>query len=66
MFGATDFATPRIDRMASEGMRFTSFYAQVLCGPSRTALLAGSYPARCAGSTATRSAIEESPTSASG
>ena len=48
LFGATDFATPRIDRMASEGMRFTSFYAQVLCGPSRTALLTGSYPIRVA------------------
>ena len=48
VFGATDFDTPRIDRMASEGMRFTSFYAQVLCGPSRTALLTGSYPIRVA------------------
>ena len=48
VFGATDFATPRIDRMAGEGMRFTSFYAQVLCGPSRTALLTGSYPIRVA------------------
>ena len=46
VFGATDFATPRIDQMAREGMRFTDFYAQVLCGPSRTALLTGSYPIR--------------------
>lgn len=45
-FGATDFRTPRIDRMAREGMRFNDFYAQVLCGPSRTALLTGSYPIR--------------------
>ena len=47
-FGATDFETPRIDRMAREGMRFTSFYAQPVCGPSRTALLTGSYPIRVA------------------
>ena len=45
-FGATDFKTPRIDRMAREGMRFTDFYAQPVCGPSRTALLTGSYPIR--------------------
>ena len=45
-FGATDFETPQIDRMAREGRRFTSFYAQPLCGPSRTALLTASYPIR--------------------
>ncbi len=48
VFGATDFKTPRIDRMAREGMRFTDFYAQTVCGPSRTALLTGSYPIRVA------------------
>ncbi|MFK5924958.1 MAG: sulfatase [Verrucomicrobiota bacterium] len=41
-------ATPRIDQMAREGMRFTSFYAQPICGPSRTALLTGCYPMRVA------------------
>ncbi len=46
VFGATDFKTPRIDQMAREGMRFTDFYAQTVCGPSRTALLTGSYPIR--------------------
>ena len=46
VFGATDFKTPRIDQMAREGMRFTNFYAQPVCGPSRTALLTGSYPIR--------------------
>ncbi len=48
VFGATDFQTPRIDQMAAEGMRFTDFYAQPVCGPSRTALLTGSYPIRVA------------------
>ncbi len=46
VFGATDFSTPRIDQMAHEGMKFTDFYAQPKCGPSRTALLTGSYPIR--------------------
>ncbi len=46
VFGATDFKTPRIDQMAREGMKFTDFYAQPVCGPSRTALLTGSYPIR--------------------
>ena len=46
VFGATDFKTPRIDRMASEGMKFTDFYAQPVCGPSRAALLTGCYPIR--------------------
>ena len=48
VFGATDFKTPRIDQMAREGMKFTDFYAQPVCGPSRTALLTGSYPIRVA------------------
>ena len=38
--------TPRIDRMAAEGLRFTDFYAQPFCGPARAALLTGTYPPR--------------------
>ena len=45
-YGATDIATPNIDRLAREGMKYTSFYSQPACGPARTALLTGSYPAR--------------------
>lgn len=48
-FGAETFETPRIDRLAEEGTRFTSFYAQVVCGPSRSALLTGRYPVRSHG-----------------
>lgn len=47
-FGSPDIATPNLDRMATEGMRFTSFYAQTVCGPSRTALMTSSYPLRVA------------------
>lgn len=45
-FGSPDIRTPNIDRMAGEGMRFTHFYAQTVCGPSRAALMTGCYPLR--------------------
>ena len=48
VFGSPNIKTPHLDQMAKEGMRFTNFYAQPLCGPSRAALLTGSYPIRIA------------------
>lgn len=47
-FGSPQIETPRLDKMAKEGMRFTSFYAQTVCGPSRAALMTGCYPLRVA------------------
>jgi len=47
-FGSPKIRTPRFDRMAAEGMRFTSFYAQPVCGPSRAALMTGCYLIRIA------------------
>ena len=47
-FGSPDIRTPRLDAMAKAGMKFTSFYAQPICGPSRTALMTGCYPIRIA------------------
>lgn len=47
-FGSPDIRTPRLDAMAKEGMKFTSFYAQPVCGPSRAALMTGCYPMRVA------------------
>ena len=47
-YGSPLIETPEIDRLASEGIRFTSFYAQNVCGPSRAALLTGCYPIRLA------------------
>jgi len=47
VFGAQGFKTPNLDHMASQGMRFTSFYvAQPVCSASRAALLTGCYPNR--------------------
>jgi len=45
-FGSPLISTPRVDRMAAEGVRFTSFYVQTVCTPSRAALLTGCYPVR--------------------
>jgi arylsulfatase A-like enzyme len=47
VFGAQGYRTPHIDRLATEGVRFTDFYvAQAVCTASRAALLTGSYPQR--------------------
>lgn len=46
-FGNTQIKTPNIDRMAGEGMKFTSFYvAQAVCSASRAALMTGCYANR--------------------
>ena len=47
-YGSPNIKTPRIDAMASQGIRFTDFYAQPVCGPSRKAILTGCYPLRTA------------------
>ena len=46
-YGRPDYATPHLDRLASEGMRLTDCYsASATCSPTRIALLTGRYPAR--------------------
>lgn len=45
-FDSPNIKTPYLDQMAAEGMKFTNFYAQPVCGPSRAALLTASYPIR--------------------
>ena len=41
-YGANEMISPNIDRLASEGRRFTRHYVQVaVCGPSRCSLLTG-------------------------
>lgn len=46
-FGATDYSTPNLDRLAVQGMRFTNFYvAQAVSSASRAGLLTGCYSNR--------------------
>lgn len=45
--GSTFYDTPNVDRLAAEGMRFTSAYANAPnCAPSRASLLTGLYAPR--------------------
>ncbi|TWT77298.1 Arylsulfatase [Posidoniimonas polymericola] len=47
VYGSQYSSTPNIDRLASEGTRFTNFYAGApICSPSRAALFTGQYAAR--------------------
>ncbi len=46
-YGASEVKTPRIDALASQGTRFTDYYAAApICSPSRAGLLTGCYPRR--------------------
>jgi len=40
--------TPSLDRIAAEGMRFTSWYAEASCTPGRAAIQTGRIPMRSA------------------
>ena len=41
-YGQTKIKTPNLDKLAAEGLRFTSFYAgSTVCAPSRCALMTG-------------------------
>jgi len=42
-YGADKYKTPNIDKLASQGLRFTHAYASPLSGPSRATLLTGRY-----------------------
>lgn len=49
-YGAPDAKTPHLDKLASEGIRFTQFYSNgAECTPARTAFLTGRYPQRAGG-----------------
>jgi arylsulfatase A len=45
-FGSVQNRTPNLDRMAHEGIKFTSFYAAPVCTPSRAQILTGCYAKR--------------------
>lgn len=47
VLGSDLYETPHIDRLASEGVRFTQGYAAcTVCSPTRAAIMTGLYPAR--------------------
>jgi arylsulfatase A-like enzyme len=49
-YGCQDTRTPNIDRIAAEGVRFTTFYSNgPECTPTRTALMTGRYQHRVGG-----------------
>src|SRR5688572_26110854 len=46
-YGVKRIATPNIDRIGNEGVKFTDAYAAApVCSPSRAALQTGRYPGR--------------------
>ena len=50
VYGQTDFATPHLDRLAAQGVRFTQAYANsAVCSATRFALITGRYQYRLRG-----------------
>jgi arylsulfatase A len=46
-YGSTFHQTPHIDKLAAQGMKFTSGYAACpVCSPTRASIMTGKYPAR--------------------
>src|SRR5439155_4873456 len=46
-YGSKSYDTPHIDRLATQGMRFTNAYAACpVCSPTRASIMTGRYPAR--------------------
>jgi arylsulfatase A-like enzyme len=45
-FGSKYYETPNIDRLASQGMRFTNYHNCQNCTPTRAAIMSGQYGAR--------------------
>src|SRR5690606_26142849 len=40
----SEIATPNLDRLAREGLRFQQFYNNSICAPTRASLITGQYP----------------------
>src|SRR5687767_2741711 len=46
-YGRPDYETPKLDKLASQGLKFTNAYsAAPVCTPTRVAFHTGRYPAR--------------------
>lgn len=48
-YGADNYKTPNIDKLAKDGMRFTHAFTPPLCGPSRITILSGRHLFRTGG-----------------
>jgi len=46
IYGADNYKTPNIDKLATTGLKFNHCYTAALCGPSRAMLLTGRYAFR--------------------
>jgi arylsulfatase A-like enzyme len=44
--GCLNIKTPHIDALAQGGVKFSQFYVQPMCTPTRAALMTGRYPFR--------------------
>jgi arylsulfatase B len=44
--GCPDIKTPNLDKLAATGAKFSQFYVQPMCTPTRAALMTGRYPFR--------------------
>lgn len=56
-YGQELIATPHIDSLAAEGIRFTNYYGGVYCAPSRWSLLTGMHDGRLGGWKQTRAGL---------
>ena len=46
-YGQKNYTTPNLDKLASQGIKFTNAYAAApVCTPTRVAFMTGRYPAR--------------------
>ncbi|MDP4680706.1 MAG: sulfatase-like hydrolase/transferase, partial [Cyclobacteriaceae bacterium] len=45
-YGNIDYQTPRLDQLASSGIRFENFHSQPICTPSRVQVMTGQYNIR--------------------
>ena len=45
-YGSDRYKTPHIDKLATEGVRFTQCFTAALCGPSRALIMSGRYAFR--------------------
>ncbi len=57
--GCADIKTPNLDKLAAEGAKFTQFYVQPMCSPTRACLMTGRYPFRYGLQTAVIPSVSE-------